>query len=117
MATVVDTVRVDICTDCLMWDAGYDEHERGDTPETPDTVRDAEYARLVADSGGSDAVFAREDPFSDGAVCPCWEYGDMHPVTGEACSCRDASFSWSPCDWCGDRFGGDRWGMVVTVFA
>lgn len=80
---------VDVCADCLYtaangapdWD-GYGE------------TGHAERYRAATVAHGGELV----------AECSTAGHGD--PDTGEPCS--GSSFSWQPCEWCGDTLGGDR---------
>ena len=80
---------VEVCADCLFTAANgapdYDGYgEKGHAER---------YAAATVAHGGE-------------LVAACSTAGHGDPDTGESCS--GSSFSWQPCEWCGETLGGDR---------
>lgn len=73
----------EICVDCMMFDAGYDEHETGQPYSTEHPPWN--------NYPGREYTWAQN--YSD-------ENDDAEPIY---------SFSWSPCDACGSPLAGDRY--------
>ena len=80
-----------VCEDCYLTHHGYDEHELGYTP-------DREPWGLLA---GDDEVVD---------VSSGWVGDDLDD---EDYAGDDDGFSWSPCDGCGSRLGGNRYRMTI----
>jgi hypothetical protein len=90
-----DVLHYAACPDCYMAAAGVLENP---TPEWSDRYAGA---LLEIGNAGWRAPFPSSWPRDDGA-----EWSDDEMAGGLDC---EPSFSWSPCDLCGDPLGGDRY--------
>lgn len=93
MATDCGTIWV--CTDCMM------EHATGNDGRDPSIPFDREPLSRLGDV--RDVTLGM--PYS-GHDCPIAEREN-----GE-CECESVSFSWSACEGCGSRLGGERHAMT-----
>jgi hypothetical protein len=95
-----------VCEDCYLVHAGYDEHELG-------RDFDREPLSMIVDTAEVTAGLLADEHDDD---CPVW-LGDPSradvPVDGEECECETVSFTWSRCDGCGSRLGGERHALTV----
>ena len=85
-----------LCLDCTLAVAGYDAHELGRVLPLA-TVQFIERVGLNISAGSLDQHTG--DCISD-------EDGQIYPT--DDCQCDYISFSWSPCDGCGSKLGGER---------
>jgi len=94
MTTRIDTTELSICSDCYMY------HHNGDDGfsdyVTPEMQRDI---KLGFDKLGNILMSDHLCPHGDDCD-HAWDWG---------CVCNyETYFSWSPCDICESRLGGDR---------
>lgn len=86
-ATLAGRVSLELCNDCLLWMAGYSEHELGRAPSVPNSVRESVQRDVIAEYAGKS-----------------WSL-DMSNL--------DTYFAWQDCQLCGD-IAGDR--ITVTAY-
>ena len=105
-----------ICVDCLVWEAN------GDLPEDrPDYLSDLEThtGDLLVTLGrirSEDVV--QEIHLTSRLSCPWDSFTDEDGDLWSSCDCEDwdeGHFSWSSCDECGSRLGGDRFYATVWI--
>ncbi len=89
---------ISVCLTCMFI------HANGEYPGDPDDIdpNEPEPWALLTDN---------EDPAMGGEHNERCTPEDRE----EGCDCDDLGFSWSPCEGCGSRLGGDRYRF--TVFA
>lgn len=80
--------KASLCTDCVMANAGYDEHELGH-----------KFDKEPLSQLPANAAIGPDVDINDDRAYDQWS---------------DGYFSWQPCDGCGSRLGGTRWDHEVV---
>lgn len=99
--TVYDIANARCCADCVIIMTNGDRSG----------LSDEEYARWEE---GVESVSLERDGWRwSGVQCDSWV------EDGVSCDCdgdehvSEGWFSWSPCEWCGDTCGGDRYNVAI----
>jgi hypothetical protein len=103
--TVYDIANVRACITCVI------AQENGDTSQLTDEQRET----WISGCAGTSAPLIAKGWRWSGVQC------DSVDEYGERCDCdgenpehsHEGWFSWSPCEWCGDTDGGQRFNVAI----